>query len=71
MKSWRLCKIHATYNVIWLPKTIEEIRALQPSELQNWVFEQLHGKINPKKTSGFGIDGWVWLDVLAQAKQSE
>jgi len=67
----RLRKIHAQYNVVGLPKTVEELRALQPFEFQNWVFEKLHGRINPKKVGDMGIDGWVELDVPLQVKQSD
>jgi len=67
----RLRKMHAQYNIVGLPKTVEELRALQPFEFQNWVFEKLHGRINPKKVGDMGIDGWVELDVPLQVKQSD
>lgn len=56
---------------IGLPKTISELRNLQPFEFQNWVFEKLHGRVNPRKVGDYGIDGWVELDVPCQVKQSE
>ena len=52
-----------------LPKTVEELRNLQPFEFQNWVFEMLHGRVNPKKTGDMGIDGWVDLDIPTQVKR--
>jgi DNA modification methylase len=58
-------------KIIGLPKTVEELKALQPFEFQNWVFEKLHGRVNPKKIGDFGIDGWIELDVPTQVKQSE
>lgn len=58
-------------KVIGLPKTIEELKALEPFEFQNWVFEKLHGRVNPRKIGDLGIDGWVELDVPTQVKQSE
>jgi DNA modification methylase len=67
----RLRKLHTQYTVIGLPKTVEELRALQPFEFQNWVFEKLHGRVNPRKIGDFGIDGWIELDVPTQVKQSE
>lgn len=67
----RLRKKHAKYKVIGLPRTIEELQALQPFEFQNWVFEKLHGRVNPRKIGDMGIDGWVELDVPTQVKQSE
>jgi len=67
----RLRKLHAKYKIVGLPKTIEELRALQPFDFQNWVFEKLHGRVNPRKVGDYGIDGWVELDVPLQVKQSE
>ena len=67
----RLRKKHAKYKVVGLPRTAEELKALQPFEFQNWVFEKLHGRVNPKKIGDLGIDGWVELDVPTQVKQSE
>jgi hypothetical protein len=59
------------YKIIGLPKTVEELRNLTPFEFQNWVFEKLHGRVNPKKIGDYGIDGWVELDVPTQVKQSD
>ena len=59
------------FKMIGLPKTVDELKALQPFEFQNWVFEKLHGRVNPKKIGDYGIDGWVELDIPTQVKQSE
>jgi len=61
----------AQVKTIGLPRTVEELKALQPFEFQNWVFEKLHGRVNPRKVGDMGIDGWVELDVPTQVKQSE
>jgi len=58
-------------KTIGLPQTVEELKALQPFEFQNWVFEKLHGRVNPRKVGDYGIDGWIELDVPTQVKQSE
>jgi DNA modification methylase len=58
-------------KIIGLPKTLEELKALAPFEFQNWVFEKLHGRVNPKKVGDMGIDGWIELDIPTQVKQSE
>jgi len=58
-------------KMIGMPRTIEELKALQPFEFQNWVFEKLHGRVNPRKVGDYGIDGWIELDVPTQVKQSE
>ena len=74
------CKLMATrmrklgakgVEPVGLPKTASELRNLQPFEFQNWVFEKLHGRVNPRKVGDFGIDGWVDLDVPCQVKQSD
>jgi DNA modification methylase len=58
-------------KIIGLPKTVEELKALAPFEFQNWVFQKLHGRVNPRKIGDYGIDGWVELDVPTQVKQSD
>jgi hypothetical protein len=58
-------------DIIGLPKTLNEVKTMQPFEFQNWVFEKLHGRVNPRKVGDMGIDGWVELDVPLQVKQSE
>jgi DNA modification methylase len=70
----RMRKIKARVSnkdIIGLPRTVKELKALAPFEFQNWVFERLHGRVNPKKVGDLGIDGWVELDVPTQVKQSE
>ncbi|MGD0450462.1 MAG: DNA methyltransferase [Candidatus Bathyarchaeia archaeon] len=68
----RMRKIGAkNIQLIGLPRTIEELKKVAPFEFQNWVFEKLHGRVNPKKVGDMGIDGWVELDVPTQVKQSE
>jgi len=56
-------------KVIGMPRTAEELKALQPFEFQNWVFEKLHGRANPKLLGDPGIDGFVELDVPVRVKQ--
>ena len=68
----RMRKIGAkNIELIGLPRTVEELKKIAPFEFQNWVFEKLHGRVNPKKIGDMGIDGWVDLDVPTQVKQSE
>ena len=68
---YRLRKSHAKYTVVGLPRTVAELQAIEPFEFQNWVFEKLHGRVNPRKVGDFGIDGWTELDVPTQVKRSE
>jgi hypothetical protein len=58
-------------EVIGMPQKGSELKKIQPFEFQNWVVERLHGRINPRKSSGMGIDGWVELNVPLQVKQQE
>jgi len=56
---------------IGLPKSVAALQKLQPFEFQNWVFDKLSGRVNPRKVGDYGIDGWVELDVPCQVKQSD
>jgi hypothetical protein len=40
-------------------------------EFQNWVFDTLHGRANPRRTGDLGIDGWIEFSVPTQVKQYE
>lgn len=83
----RLQKINARIlesDIIDLPRTLEELRMMEPFEFQNWVIKQLDGKQNPKKVGDKGIDGWTYktddfgmrhkqmgLDAAVQVKRSD
>jgi len=67
----RLRKAHTQYKMEGLPRTVKDLKVLQPFEFQNWVFEKLYGRVNPKKIGDMGIDGWIELDVPVQVKQSD
>lgn len=72
LMATRMRKIGAKgFEVIGLPRTVAELKEIVPFEFQNWVFEKLHGRVNPRKVGDFGIDGWIELDVPTQVKQSE
>lgn len=58
-------------NIIGLPRTLTEIRKLQPFEFQNWVCEKLLARQSAKKTGDMGIDGWLIDGRPLQVKQSE
>lgn len=57
-------------DIIGLPRSIDELRSLKPFEFQNWVCRQLGGRVNPKKSSDMGIDGWLFDGTPIQVKQS-
>ncbi len=58
-------------DIIGLPKTEEEIRAMPPFEFQNWVVRQLMGRLSAKKSGDMGVDGWLFDGTPIQVKQSE
>lgn len=57
-------------DIIGLPRTVEELKAIKPFEFQNWVCQNLGGRSNPKKTGDMGIDGWMIDGSPIQVKQS-
>jgi len=58
-------------EIIGLPRTVEELKTMKPFEFQNWVCEQLNGRVSSKKSGDFGIDGWLIDGRPLQVKQSE
>jgi hypothetical protein len=58
-------------DIISLPKTLEEVKAMTWVEFQNWVFEKLHGRVSAKKVGDLGIDGRLFDGTPVQVKQQE
>ena len=58
-------------DIVGLPRTIEELRSMQPFEFQNWVCQKLGGRVNPKRVVDGGFDGWTFDGGLIQAKRTE
>ena len=58
-------------DIVGLPRTIEELRSMQPFEFQNWVCQKLGGRISTRKSGDMGIDGWTFDGKPIQVKQSE
>lgn len=58
-------------NIIGLPKTLDEIKAMPPFEFQNWVMQKLMGRISKTMTGDMGIDGYTLDNRPIQVKQSE
>jgi hypothetical protein len=59
------------FQMIGLPKTVEELKAIQPFEFQNWVMEKLYARTSPRKVGDMGIDGYYLDGSPIQVKQSE
>ncbi len=58
-------------DVIGLPKTYEQLKALQPFEFQNEILRRLTGRVSAKKSGDMGIDGWLIDGSPVQVKQSD
>ena len=69
----RVEKVGATgTEIIGLPVSIKELKALPPFEFQNWCVGALGGTVNPKKVGDMGIDGFTFMNRYPiQVKQSE
>lgn len=67
----RMTKLGITPKIIGLPKTLDQIKDMQPFEFQNWVLQQLVGRSNPKRSNDLGIDGHLFDGTPVQVKQSE
>jgi len=59
-------------EIIGLPIKIHELKAIKPTEFQNWCIQTLFGTVNPKKVGDMGIDGYTFFNKdPIQVKQSE
>jgi hypothetical protein len=54
-----------------LPKTIDQVRSLQPFEFQNWVCQKVFAHVSERKIGDMGVDGWLMDGRPLQVKQSE
>lgn len=69
----RLNKLGVTeVRIIGAPKTIDELKTLEPFQFQNWVIDRIGGHPSTKKSSDMGIDGFTFMTrEPVQIKQSE
>lgn len=58
-------------HISGLPKSLEEIKAMEWFEFQNWVCQKAWARRSRKKVGDMGIDGWRMNGAPLQAKQSE
>jgi len=56
----RLWRSGRGFQVIGLPRTIEELRRLPPYEFENWAIIELGGTPNRAKVGDMGIDGRLY-----------
>lgn len=59
------------FELIGLPKTLDEIKKMQPFEFQNWVCEKMTARMSKVKSGDMGIDGYCLDGRGLQVKQSE
>jgi len=58
--------------IIGAPQTIDELKALEPFQFQNWVIARIGGHSSKKKSADMGIDGYTFMArEPIQVKQSE
>jgi DNA modification methylase len=58
-------------DIIGLPRTLDEIKGMQPFEFQNWVMQKLMARVSKTMIGDMGIDGWTLDNRPIQVKQSE
>ena len=64
------------FIVIGEPKTIKELKKLEPFEFQNWIINEMQASHSRKKVGDMGLDGYVVKNLFRegagiQVKQSE
>jgi len=60
-----------TNDIIGLPRTVEELKSIEPFEFQNWVCRKLGFVCSRTKSGDMGIDGKSIDGRVLQVKQSE
>lgn len=58
-------------RVLNMPKTMEDLKQLQPFDFQNWVLGAMMGRAKQRRTGDFGIDGYLFDGTPVQVKQME
>jgi DNA modification methylase len=74
MRGLMFGKVHkgvVEIEIIGLPKTLSQLKSMQPFDFQNWVIQQLQGRPSAKKVGDMGIDGFLFDGSPIQVKQSE
>ncbi|MBI4242753.1 MAG: site-specific DNA-methyltransferase [Planctomycetes bacterium] len=60
------------FDLIGMPKRVEDLRRFKPFEFQYWVVTEMHGTPAPRKSGDMGIDGLSFMEhAPIQVKQSE
>jgi len=69
----RLNRVGASnVRIIGAPKTVKELKKLEPFQFQSWVIERIGGHSSSRKSGDMGIDGYTFMArEPIQVKQSE
>jgi DNA modification methylase len=59
------------FAMIGMPKSLDDLKALQHFDFQNWVVQRFNGRVSPKKSNDMGIDGYTFDMRPIQVKQSD
>lgn len=72
VKRMRKLKVKITEDdLIGLPRTLAQVKKMEPFEFQNWVCQRLLARASRRKVGDMGIDGWMMDGRPLQVKQSE
>jgi len=61
----------AESDIVGLPKSVEELEAMEPFEFQDYIIKKLYGRPSKSKVGDFGVDGWLTNGEPVQIKQSK
>lgn len=69
-------KKNKDFDIVGMPTTLSELRALEPFEFQNWVINEMKAKQSKKLVADMGLNGYydktIFTDSAGiQVKQSE
>lgn len=64
--QYRLSKLGVRAEIIGLPRTIEELKQLNPMEFQNWVIGAAGGRVSDRKSRDMGIDGYTFYGLYGE-----
>ena len=72
VKRMKKLKVKITEDdIIGLPRTLEQVKTMEPFEFQNWVCQKLMARVSKTMTGDMGVDGWIMGTIPLQVKQSE
>ena len=64
--QYRLSNLRVRAEIIGLPRTIEELKQLSPTEFQNWVIGAAGGRVSDRMSRDMGIDGYTFYGLYGE-----